>query len=103
MAKEDGEKQNMSNIKREKEKKRITTASTITSNKSGNNNRCSNINNNQHQTNASHNFLLWMKGHNHVNIKGRSRRLIPKAHILDDPLSNPYDVLKVLLGLPYGP
>ena len=36
-------------------------------------------------------------------IKGRSRRLRPKAYILDDPLGNPYDVLKVLLGPPYRP
>ena len=36
-------------------------------------------------------------------FKGRSRRLRPKAHILDDPLGNPYDALKVLLGPPYGP
>ena len=36
-------------------------------------------------------------------LKGRSRRLRPKAHILDDLLGNPYDVLKVLLGPPYGP
>ena len=36
-------------------------------------------------------------------IKERSRRLRPKAHILDDPLGNPYDVLKVPLGPPYGP
>ena len=34
--------------------------------------------------------------------KGRSCQLKPKAHILDDPLGNPYDVLKVLLGPPYG-
>ena len=38
-----------------------------------------------------------------VIVKGRSRWLRPKAHILDDPLGNPYDVLKVLLGPPYGP
>ena len=36
-------------------------------------------------------------------LKGRSRRLRPKAHILDDPLGNPYDGLKVLFGPPYGP
>ena len=30
-----------------------------------------------------------------LEIKGRSRRLRPKAHILDDPLGNPYDVLRV--------
>ena len=36
-------------------------------------------------------------------IEGRSRRLRPKAHILDDPLGNPYGVLKVLLWPPYGP
>ena len=36
-------------------------------------------------------------------IKGRSRQLRPKAHILDDPLGNPYDILKVPLGPPYGP
>ena len=36
-------------------------------------------------------------------IKWRSRRLRPKAHILDDPLGNPYDVLKVLVGPLYGP
>ena len=36
-------------------------------------------------------------------LKGRSRRLRPKAHILDDHLGNPYDGLKVLLGPPYGP
>ena len=36
-------------------------------------------------------------------LKGRSRRLRPKAHILEYPLGNPYDVLKVLLGPPYGP
>ena len=29
--------------------------------------------------------------------------LRPKAHILDDPLGNPNDGLKVLLGPPYGP
>jgi len=38
-----------------------------------------------------------------INLKGSSRQLRPKAHILDDPLGNPYDVLKVLLGPPYGP
>ena len=38
-----------------------------------------------------------------VKFKGRSRRLRPRAHILDDPLGNPYDVLKVPLGPPYGP
>ena len=38
-----------------------------------------------------------------VSFKGRSRRLRPKAHILDDPLGNPYDGLKVLFGPPYGP
>ena len=43
---------------------------------------------------------LWNKIHH---FKGRSRRLRPKAHILDGPLANPYDVLKVLLGPPYGP
>ena len=32
-----------------------------------------------------------------------NRRLRPKAHILDDPLGNPYDGLKVLLGPPYWP
>ena len=31
-------------------------------------------------------------------LKGRSRRLRPKAYILDDPLSNPNDGLKVLAG-----
>ena len=36
-------------------------------------------------------------------FKGRSRWLRPKAHILDDPLGNPYDGLKVLFGPPYGP
>ena len=36
-------------------------------------------------------------------VKGRSRQLRPKGHILDDPLGNPDDVLKVLLGPPYGP
>ena len=36
-------------------------------------------------------------------VKGRSRRLRPKAHISHDPLGNPYDVLKILLGPPYGP
>ena len=36
-------------------------------------------------------------------FKGRSCQLKPKAHIIDDPLSNPYDVSKVLLGPPYGP
>ena len=36
-------------------------------------------------------------------LKGRSGRLRPKAHILIDLLGNPYDVLKVLLGPPYGP
>ena len=39
----------------------------------------------------------------HPPLKGRSRQLRPKAHILDDPLGNPYDVLKVLLGPRYGP
>ena len=39
----------------------------------------------------------------HNLLKGRSRLLRPKVHILDDPLGNPYDVLKVLLGPPYGP
>ena len=34
-------------------------------------------------------------------LKGRSRQLRPKAHILDDPLGNPYDVLKVLLWPPW--
>ena len=33
-------------------------------------------------------------------FKGRSCRLRLKAHILDDPLGNPYDGLKVLLGPP---
>ena len=28
-------------------------------------------------------------------VKGKSRRLRPNAHILDDPLSNSYDGLKV--------
>ena len=36
-------------------------------------------------------------------FKGRSRQLRPIAHILDDSLGNPYDVLKVVLGPPYGP
>ena len=36
-------------------------------------------------------------------LNGMSRQLRPKAHILDDPLGNAYDVLKVLLGPPYGP
>ena len=36
-------------------------------------------------------------------FKGRSRWLRPKAHILDDPLGNPYDGLKVAFGPPYGP
>ena len=36
-------------------------------------------------------------------IKGRIRRLRSKDHILDVPLGNPYDGLKVLLGPPYGP
>ena len=36
-------------------------------------------------------------------VEGWSRRLRPKAHILDNPLGNSYDVLKVLLGPPYGP
>ena len=36
-------------------------------------------------------------------FKGRSRRLRPKAHILDDPFDNPYDGSKVLQGPPYGP
>ena len=36
-------------------------------------------------------------------LKGRSRRLRSKAQILEDPLGNPYDVLKVLLWPPYGP
>ena len=40
---------------------------------------------------------------NKLLLKWRSRRLRPKAHILDDPLGNPYDVLKVLLRSPYGP
>ena len=40
---------------------------------------------------------------NKLLLKWRSRRLRPKAHILDDPLGNPNDVLKVLLGPPYGP
>ena len=31
-------------------------------------------------------------------FKRSSRRIRPKAHILDDPLDNPYHVLKVLLG-----
>ena len=35
-------------------------------------------------------------------LKGRSRRR-PKAHILDDPLGNRYDVLKVPLGSYKGP
>ena len=33
-------------------------------------------------------------------FKGRIRRLRPKALILDDPLVNPYDGLKVLFGPP---
>ena len=48
-----------------------------------------------------HRFLI--KSITYGSFKGRSRRLTPKAHILDDPLSNPYDVLKVLLGPPYSP
>ena len=36
-------------------------------------------------------------------FKGRSHRLRPKAHILDDPLGNPYGGLKVILVQPYGP
>ena len=47
-------------------------------------------------------FLFLYTGSLHT-IKVRSRRLRPKAHILDDPLGNPYAVLKVLLGPPYGP
>jgi len=35
-----------------------------------------------------------------VTLEGRSRRLRRKAHILDDPLGNPYDGLKVLFGPP---
>ena len=35
-------------------------------------------------------------------FKGKSRRLRPKAHILDDSLGNPYDGLKVLFEPPYG-
>ena len=31
-------------------------------------------------------------------VKGRSRRLRPKAHILDDPLGNPYDVLSPFMA-----
>ena len=38
-----------------------------------------------------------------IGLKGRSRRLRLKAHILDDSLDNPYDGLKVLFGPPYGP
>ena len=38
------------------------------------------------------------------NFKGRrSCQLRPKAHILDDPLGNPYDGLKVLFGPKEGP
>ena len=36
-------------------------------------------------------------------LKGRSHQLRLKAHILDDPLNNPYDSLKVHFGPPYGP
>ena len=36
-------------------------------------------------------------------FKGRSRRLRPNAQFLDDPMGNPYDILKVILGPPYGP
>ena len=35
-------------------------------------------------------------------FKGRSHQLRPKAHILDDPLGNPNNGLKVLFGPPYG-
>ena len=43
-------------------------------------------------------FLPWII-HNADKTKDRSWRLRPKAHIFDNPLDNPYDVLKV----PYGP
>ena len=43
-------------------------------------------------------FLPWII-YNADKTKDRSRRLRPKAHIFDNPLDNPYDVLKV----PYGP
>ena len=36
-------------------------------------------------------------------FKRKSLRLRPKAHILDDPLDNPYDGLKVLFAPPYWP
>ena len=38
-----------------------------------------------------------------ISFKGRSRRLRPKAHILDDPLDNPYDGLMSSQGHPMGP
>ena len=41
-------------------------------------------------------FHLASLGLKPPGFKGRSRRLRPKAHILDDPLGNPYDILKVL-------
>ena len=43
-------------------------------------------------------FLPWII-YNADKTKDRSRRLRPKADIFDNPLDNPYDVLKV----PYGP
>ena len=46
---------------------------------------------------ASNNVIL----DNNSQIKGRRRRLRPKAQIIDDPLDNPYDGLKVLFGPPY--
>ena len=54
------------------------------------------------------NLALQLKGgcmrfkveYKYIILKGGLR---PKAHILDDPLDNPYDVLKVVLRPPYGP
>ena len=43
-------------------------------------------------------FRIWYN-----RFKGRSCWLRPKAHIIDYPLGNPYDILEVLLGPPYGP
>ena len=49
------------------------------------------------------NIIQQQRNQVNVNVKGRSHQLRPKAHILDDPLGNPYDGLNVLFEPPYGP
>ena len=48
-------------------------------------------------------FILNSKYFILFHFEGRRCQLRPKTHILDDPLGNSYDGLKVFLGPPYGP